>query len=107
MPNPFRVIQDIRRNELPFVAPMFVYFFLVISTFWALKPLKKGLFVTYYEHTGVDLLGMHFSAAQAEQVAKVGNVALAAIAVLAFTLLVGRLRRARLAMVITAFFGAM
>ena len=39
---------------------MYLYFFLVITVFWVLKPLKKGMFLTFYaEAGGLDLLGWH------------------------------------------------
>ena len=54
------------------VALMFSYFFLVITVFWILKPIKKGLFVGYYKSAGgLDLIGWHLDAAQAELIAKV------------------------------------
>ncbi len=40
---------DIRPEELPLALLMFAYFFLVITTFWILKPLKKGLFIEFYD----------------------------------------------------------
>ena len=41
------------------------YFFLVISSFWILKPIKKTLFVEFYSQRGFELFGMAFDAAQA------------------------------------------
>ena len=39
-------------------ALMFAYFFLVITSFWILKPIKKGLFISYYKGVGgFELLG--------------------------------------------------
>ena len=43
---------DIRRHEWPLAAAMFGYFFLVITTFWILKPLKKSAFVRFYDGFG-------------------------------------------------------
>ncbi len=40
--NPLKQIMNIRRDELPQALLMFCYFFLVITTFSILKPLKKS-----------------------------------------------------------------
>ena len=42
--NPLKQIMDIRREEAPMTLLMFLYFFLVIATFWILKPIKKTPF---------------------------------------------------------------
>ena len=51
----FQPFMDIRREELPLALLMFGYFFLVITTFWILKPLKKGLFIEFYDEQGFAL----------------------------------------------------
>ncbi len=43
--SPFKAIFDIRKSELPLALLMFSYFFLVITSFWILKPIKKSLFI--------------------------------------------------------------
>ena len=84
---------------------MFSYFFLVITTFWILKPLKKGLFIGYYKGIGgFDLLGWQLDAAQAELLAKVLNMAVAAAAVAVFTLLARSFRRQQLTFILSGFF---
>ena len=50
-------VMDIRREERPQALLMALYFFLVITSFWILKPLKKGLFIEFYDQTGFDFLG--------------------------------------------------
>ena len=86
-------------------ALMFFYFFLVITTFWILKPIKKGLFISYYKGVGgFDLLGWQMDAAQAELLAKVLNMAVAAAAVAVFTLLARSFRRQQLTCILSAFF---
>ena len=86
-------------------ALMFSYFFLVITTFWILKPIKKGLFITYYKGAGgFDLLGWNLDAAQAELLAKVLNMAVAAAAVAVFTLLARSFRREQLTFILSGFF---
>jgi AAA family ATP:ADP antiporter len=83
---------------------MFAYFFLVITCFWILKPLKKGLFIQYYDQSGFDLLGLSFSAAQAELLAKVLNMGVAFVAVVVFTYFSHRLRRQQLTHIFALFF---
>ena len=95
---------DIRRDELPLAIFMFSYFFLVITSFWILKPIKKGLFIEFYDETGFDLLGVTFSAPQAELLAKVLNMLVAFAAVVIFTRLSRQLRRQQLTFVFADFF---
>jgi hypothetical protein len=47
--NPLRAMFTVRRSELPLTLMMFIYFFLVITSFWILKPLKKALFIEFYD----------------------------------------------------------
>ena len=99
-----KAIQDIRREELPKALLMFAYFFLVITIFWVLKPMKKGVFISFYQEGGFDLFGWHLVAAQAEQLAKVLNMVIAAIAVTVFTLLSRRFTRQKLVFIWSLFF---
>ena len=101
MANPFKSIFDIRRHELPVALPMGLVFFLVITSFWVLKPLKKALFIGFYDARG-GWLG--FDASQAELFAKVGNMVVAVGAVAVFSLLSDRLVRERLLTVFSGFF---
>jgi AAA family ATP:ADP antiporter len=101
-----RAVQDVRREELPLALLMLCYFFLVISTFWILKPIKKALFVEFYRVHGFQLLGLELSGSQAELLAKVLNMAVAYAAVVIFSLLARRLRRQGLSLVCCAFFTA-
>lgn len=95
-------IVDIRREEWPQALLMFGYFFLVITTFWILKPLKKSLFVQFYEDSGLELAGWMLNAAQAEQLAKVANMFVALLAAWAFSALARTLRREQLTYVFSA-----
>ncbi len=97
-------IQDIRREELPKALLMFAYFFLVITIFWVLKPMKKGVFISFYQESGFDLFGWQMAASQAEQLAKVLNMVVAAIAVTIFTLLSRRFTRQKLVFTWSLFF---
>lgn len=94
----------IRPGEWPLAISLLLYFFLTITTFWILKPIKKGLFIGYYKKSGVDLVGFQLSAAQAELVAKVANMGVAFVAAIAFTLLSRKYKRQQLTYVFSAFF---
>lgn len=102
--NPLRRFLDVRREELPQSLLMFGYFFLVITSFWILKPIKKSLFIGYYDQHGIIFGGWHMGAAQAELLAKVLNTLVAFCATAVFTKLCNRLRRERLTAVFGAFF---
>jgi len=106
MPKPtgLRAVFTIRREELPFALLMFGYFFLVITSFWILKPVKKTLFISFYDQNGLAILGTTLSAAQAELIAKVLNMVVAFVAVAAFSALSERLRRQQLTLVFSGFF---
>lgn len=99
----WKQIVDIRPSELPQALLMAGYFFLVITTFWILKPLKKTQFVEFYDTSGFELLSWTFSAAQAEQLAKVLNMVVALFAAMAFAALSRRFRREKLTYVFCAF----
>ncbi len=104
MTNPLKNIIDIRSNEWALASLMFGYFFLVITSFWILKPLKKGLFIQFYDSSGFNLFGWQMDASQAELLAKGLNMVVAFIAVIVFTLLVRRFRRQWLTLIFSLFF---
>jgi AAA family ATP:ADP antiporter len=103
--NPLKSFLDVRRREIPFVLLMFFYFFLVITVFWILKPIKKDIFVDgfYGDQRTFDLFGLSLGGAEAEQLAKVANMLVAVVATIVFTLLSRRLHRHRLTLVFTGF----
>jgi len=101
---PLSAVLDIHRAELPLALLMFSYFFLVITTFWILKPIKKGLFIQYYDLPGFHLFAWIMTAAQAELLAKVLNMVVAYAAVVVFSWLVNRFRRQQVTYVFSAFF---
>lgn len=104
MANPLRAVMNIRRDELPLALLMFSYFFLVITSFWILKPIKKTLFIGFYQASGCDLLGWHLQASQAELIAKVLNMLVAFLAVTVFSYLSRRLQRQQLTITFSLFF---
>lgn len=91
MKNPFKEVFKFQKHEFPVVVSLFFFFFLVIAVFQILKPLKKGLFIEVY--------GAH-----TELYAKLGNIGVAALAVVAFTFLYNNLQRQRLIYVLSLFF---
>lgn len=99
-----RALFDVRPDERRIAAAMSTYFFLVITSFWILKPLKKTLFIGHYADSGFDAFGKTFSAPDAELLAKVMNMFVAAAAAWVFAVLSRRLRRERLTFVFTLFF---
>ncbi len=103
---PLGAVFAFRREELPFALSMFGYFFLVITSFWILKPIKKSTFIQFYAETGVNVLGTVLTGAQAEQIAKVLNMVVAFVAVVVFSWLSDRLRRQQLTFAFSAFFAA-
>ena len=97
-------IFSIRREELPFSLLMCGYFFLVITSFWVLKPIKKSAFIAYYKEVGgFDLFGWLMRGSQAELLAKVLNMVVAAAAVAVFTLLCRKFLRQHLTYVFSIF----
>ena len=106
MVNPLQNVMDIRKEELPLSLLMFSYFFLVITSFWILKPIKKSLFIEFYDASGFDLFSWHMQASQAELLAKVLNMVVAFVAVVVFTWLARRFRRQQLSVIFTGFFMA-
>ena len=103
---PWRALWSIRREEGPAAAAMSACFFVVIAVFWILKPLKKGLFVEYYDVAGFELLGFHLRAAQAELLAKILNAAAAFAAMWLIATLSRRLDRSRLVSALAAALAA-
>jgi len=99
-----RAFFDVRPEERRTALSMCAYFFLVITSFWILKPLKKTLFIGHYVDSGFAFAGRVFEASEAELLAKVLNMGVAAVAAVVFALLSQRLRREQLAIAFTLFF---
>jgi AAA family ATP:ADP antiporter len=91
MKNPIREIFDFKKQELPVVVLLFLFFFMAIAVFQMLYPLKKGLFI---EHYGADI----------ELYAKFANILVAAIGVIVFTFLYNRVSRQRVIYIFCFFF---
>ena len=95
---------DVKREEWPFAASMSLVFFLVITSFWILKPLKKALFIEFYDASGFEVFGFELGAAQAELLGKVLNMFVAAAAAVVFSAISSRLRREGLLIAFALFF---
>ena len=104
--NPLKQILDIRRDEVPQALLMFAYFFLVITTFAILKPLKGSLFIQFYDETGFNSFGLRLNAAQAELLAKVLNMVVAFVASTIFAFLSRSFRRQKLTYIFSIFIAA-
>ena len=98
---------DIKNEEWPNVLLMSVFFFMVITTFWILKPLKRGLLVNFYQANPLQLMGTSFSGAEVEQLAKVVNMIVVYAIVVIFTILARKLQRQHLNLVLNLFFGGL
>lgn len=86
-----RSFVDVRKREVEPAILFFLFWFLVIVVFQALRPLKKGLFV---EHLGADI----------ELYAKLANIGVAILAVVLFTALYNRFGSRRLIPILCAIF---
>ncbi|HVF27713.1 MAG TPA: Npt1/Npt2 family nucleotide transporter [Pyrinomonadaceae bacterium] len=86
----FTELIDVRKGERGKALAMSLFFFLAMATFWALKPMKRGLFISYHKENALELLGAHFGGAQAEQLAKVVNVFAALLFAMAFSYITRR-----------------
>ena len=99
---------ELRDEELAPTLLMAAYFFLVITTFWMLKPIKKSVFLGFYgAHPFTFALGpLHtqLDGAQAELVAKVLNMIVAGLAAMLFVALARRHRREWLTYVLGSLF---
>ena len=98
---------DIRKKEWPDVLMMSLYFFLVIAVFWVLKPMKRGILVNLYQEVPLMVWGMTFAGAEVEQLAKVGNMLVVYLFVIAFTLLSRKLPRQHMNLVLCTFFAGL
>ena len=93
----FKALFQLRDGELAPTLLMSAYFFLVITTFWMLKPIKKSTFLGFYRNRTCELslAGMQVSidGPQAELLAKVLNMVVAGFAAVLFVALTRRYRR--------------
>jgi ATP:ADP antiporter, AAA family len=95
---------DLRRGNRIHALAMTFFFFLVMVIFWALKPMKRGLLISYHKEHALELLGTHLGGAQAEQLAKVANVFAALLLAIIFGSLSRRLAPRYIVLVFCALF---
>jgi len=98
---------DIRPGEWPKAMGLSLYFFLVICIFWVLKPMKRGVIISYFGEHPLHVAGWVLSGAQAEQIGKVLNMIVAFAVVGLFTWLVRRVARHYLIGIFCALFGGL
>lgn len=94
--NPLKQIIAVKRDEWPLTLSLSLYFFLVITIFWVLKPLKKVLFVNHFKENPLEVFGEVWAGSEAEQIAKLLNMVVAFGAVAVFSRLSNTLRREKL-----------
>jgi len=98
---------NIRSAEVPKAFGLSFYFFLVIAVFWVLKPLKRGLLISYFGEDPITMAGWTLSGAEAEQMGKVLNMVVAYGVVIVFTWLTRHVSRQQLVALFSAVFGSL
>jgi AAA family ATP:ADP antiporter len=98
---------DIEREEWPRALGLALFFFLVIAVFWVLKPMKSGMFLSYFSAHPVQVLGWTLSGAQAEQLARVLNMVVAYVVVVGFTMVANSCTRRLLILFFCTAFGGL
>lgn len=99
-------LYTIPKRERLFSLYMFSSFFLIVTTYWILKPLKKALFIGYHKLHALNFLGQTIDAAQVELLAKELNIVVAFIAMIIYTLLARRYKREHYTLLVSSFFVA-
>ncbi|MFW6193828.1 MAG: NTP/NDP exchange transporter [Gemmatimonadota bacterium] len=98
---------DIETEEWPRALGLSLFFFLVIAVFWVLKPMKSGMFLSYFSAHPVEVLGWTLSGAQAEQVARVLNMVVAYVMVVGFSMVADSCTRRKLILFFCMAFGGL
>ena len=103
-----KALFELRDGEFAPTLLMSTYFFLVITVFWMLKPIKKSTFLGFYRGQKIQLslgpLAASLDGPQAELMAKVLNMIVAGLATVAFVWLARRYRREWLTYVLGSSF---
>ena len=92
---------DVRPGEWREILLTAIPLFLSLFTFWIFKPLKRGLFLSYYKGHPLTLFGWTLSGAETEQLAKVVNVGGAYLLILLLAWIGYRFIRRDVALVLT------
>lgn len=102
----YRQFADIRPKEWPRALLLSLFFFLIIATYWILKPVKRGVIISHFGENPLELFGFTFSGAQAEQMGKVLNLLAVYLVVILFVRLSRRLARHHLVQIFALGFAA-
>lgn len=102
----YQQFADIRRSEWPRALLLSLFFFLVIATYWILKPVKRGVILDHFGADPLRLFGTALSGAQAEQIGKVLNLAAVYLVVVLFVYLARHVARHHLVLIFCSIFGA-
>src|SRR5690606_39920428 len=54
----YRQFADIRPHEWPRALSLSLFFFLIIATYWILKPVKRALIINHFQEDPLELLGI-------------------------------------------------
>jgi ATP:ADP antiporter, AAA family len=100
----FRNFFNLKKEELMPVSFMSIYFLLVITTFWIMKPLKKTLFISHYDEMNFQFFNWSFNAAQTELLAKCLNMFVAFLAFWVFSKMAKRFQKEKLTHLFGGFF---
>jgi ATP:ADP antiporter, AAA family len=63
-------IKNLILSQKKEIVTLSTLFFLATAVFWILKPIKKGVFISYFKTNALELAGTHLNGAQTEQLAK-------------------------------------
>lgn len=95
---------DIEKHEWPKALLMSAFFFLIIATFWVLKPMKRSVIINYFGDAPLQLFGLSLAGAESEQLGKILNLVVVGFFMVLFTWLVRRVPRHYLVAVFGALF---
>lgn len=102
----YQQFADIRPNEWPRALLLSLFFFLIIATYWVLKPVKRGLIINHFGEHPIELFGLTLSGAQAEQLGKVLNLVAVYLVVILFVYLARHVARHHLVLIFAMIFAS-
>jgi AAA family ATP:ADP antiporter len=87
---------DVRSEEWGRILLLSAPLFLAMAIFWAIKPVKRGLFLSYHQDHLINFFGSVLSGAEAEQLVKIANVLVAWVLMLLLARWGHRVKRSHL-----------
>jgi len=105
--NILKKVFSLHSEDWPKALPLATFFFLVIITFWIIKPIKRGMLVNYFAASPLHFWGLTFHGAQTEQLCKILNLFAAYVAVIFFTWLVKRYPRHYVVLISAVLFSSL